>query len=131
MDKIVEHKVREQALDQAQNEQREEQVQRRLDTFNRCSRMTAGVAFAAGNLCLSDGTVHQRVVEQNTVRTERELAAIKKRKADQEKMQKKVDAIRQKSLDPTKWSTTELQTMVSWFKRPGDSKMPQRKEELM
>jgi hypothetical protein len=70
-------------------------------------------------------------VEQNTARTERGLAAINKRKAYQEKMQKKVDAIPQKSLDPTKWRASDLQTMVSWFKRPGDSKMPQRKEELM
>ena len=64
--------------------------------------MTAGVAFAAGNLCLSDGTVHQRVVEQTTARTERELAAINKRKADQEKMQKKVDAIQQKKFGSNK-----------------------------
>jgi hypothetical protein len=69
MDKIVEHKVREQALDQACNEQCKEQVQECLDTFNRCSHMTSGVAFAAGNLCLSDGTVQQRVMEQSTART--------------------------------------------------------------
>ena len=62
---------------------------------------------------------------------EKELAAVNKRKSDHEKMQKKVDAIRRKSTDPSKWNAGELQTMVSWFKRPGDSKLPQRKEQLM
>jgi hypothetical protein len=131
MDKIVDFKVREQALDQARNEQRDQQIQQRLETFNRCSRMTAGVAFNAGNLCLSDGRVHQRVLEQNRARTERELAASNKRKEEQDKMQRKVDAIKQKSTDPTKWNASELQTMVSWFKRPGDSKLPQCKEQLL
>ncbi len=46
-------------------------------------------------------------------------------------MQIKVDAIKQKSTDPTKWNASELQTMVSWFKRPGDSKLLQCKEQLL
>jgi hypothetical protein len=56
---------------------------------------------------------------------EKELAAVNKRKSDHEKMQKKVDAIRRKSTDTSKWNAGELQKMVSWFKRPGDSKLPQ------
>ncbi len=46
-------------------------------------------------------------------------------------MQRKVDAIKQKSTDPTKWNASELQTMVSWFKRSGDSKLLQCKEQLL
>jgi hypothetical protein len=46
-------------------------------------------------------------------------------------MQRKVDAIKQKSIDPTKWNASKLQTMVSWFKRSGGSKLLQRKEQLL
>jgi hypothetical protein len=38
------------------------------------------------------------------------------------------DAIREKSRDPLKWNASELHTMVSWFKQPGDSNIPKRKE---
>jgi hypothetical protein len=46
-------------------------------------------------------------------------------------MQRKVDAIKQKSTNPTKWNASEVQTMVSSFKRSGDSKLPQCKEQLL
>ncbi len=42
-----------------------------------------------------------------------------------------MDAIRQKTNYPTKWNTSELQTMVSWFKKTGDSKLPQCKDQLL
>ena len=64
MDKIVEHKVRERALNQMRHEHEEEQIQQKRELFNSCLRMTAGVAFQAGELSLSDGTVLQRVQEQ-------------------------------------------------------------------
>ena len=46
-------------------------------------------------------------------------------------MQRKVDAIKQKSTNPTKWNASKVQTMVSSFKRSGDSKLPQCKEQLL
>ncbi len=55
----------------------------------------------------------------------------RKRKEDFAKLQSKVDAIRQKTNDPTKWNASELQTMVSWFKRPGDSTLLQCKDQLL
>jgi hypothetical protein len=48
-----------------------------------------------------------------------------------ENNKRKVDAIREKSSDPTKWNAAELHTMVAWFKRPGNSNIPKRKEQLM
>jgi len=62
MDKIVEHKVRERALNQTRCE--EEWIQQNRELFNSCLRMTAGVAFRASELSLSDVTVLQRVQEQ-------------------------------------------------------------------
>jgi len=131
MDKIVDYKIREKALDTARKDQEEDFIRKRQEIFNSCSKMTAGVAFNAGNLCLSDGKVHEKVREQYNNRQQKILDAERKRKEDFAKLQSKVDAIRQKNSDPTKWNASELQTMVSWFKRPGDSKLPQCKEQLL
>jgi hypothetical protein len=46
-------------------------------------------------------------------------------------MQRKVSAIKQKSTDQTNWNASKLQIMVSWFKRPRDSKLLQCKEQLL
>ena len=45
MDKIVEHKVRERALNQMRCEHEEEWIQQNRELLNSCLRMTAGVAF--------------------------------------------------------------------------------------
>jgi hypothetical protein len=93
--------------------------------------MTAGVSFTAGNLSLSDGKVYDVVKQQHENRQKKLLDAERKRKEEADRLTAKVAAIRNKSMDPTKWNSNELQTMVSWFKRPGDSKIPQRKEQLL
>lgn len=131
MDKIIDAKVREKALEQARRDQREDITQRRLDTFYRCLRMTAGVAFNAGTVELTDGRVHQRVIEQTKQREQSELQAVQRRQQQLEVIKNKVDAIRQKNKQPTKWNASELHTMVSWFKRPGDSNIPKKQEELL
>ena len=131
MDKIVDYKIREKALETARKGQEEDFIKKRQEIFDKCSKMTAGVAFNAGHLCLSDGTIHQKVREQYNMRQQKVLDAERKRKDDLAKLLSKVQKIREKSTDPHKWSASELQTMVSWFKRPGDSKIPQRKEQLL
>jgi len=130
MDKIVDYKIREKALDTARKDQEEEFISRRQEIFNNCSKMTAGVAFNAGNLCLN-GKVHEKVREQHNNRQQKLADAEKKRKDEHIKLQSKVDAIRKKNSDSTKWNASDLQTMVSWFKRPGDSKLPQGKDQLL
>lgn len=89
MDKIIDHKVRERALEQARQEQREDIAQRRLDTFNRCLRMTAGVAFNAGTIELTDGRVHERVLEQTRQREQSEMDAVERRKQQLENSKKR------------------------------------------
>lgn len=103
VDKIVDYKVRGQALHQARNnEQRDPKIPQPLDTFKRYSWMTARVAFNAGNLCLSDGRVHQWVLQQSRARTAGELTSNNKCNEEQDEMQRKVDAKKQKSTDQTK-----------------------------
>jgi hypothetical protein len=131
MDKIIDMRIRDMALNQAHTEQAEAIETQRMETFNTCLRMTAGVAFNAGAVDLSDVRIHERVLEQTRNREQAEIQAIKKRKQQFENLKRKVDAIREKSIDPLKWNASELHTMVSWFKRPGDSNIPKRKEQLL
>jgi hypothetical protein len=77
MDKIVDYKIREKALDTARKDQEEEFISRRQEIFNNCSKMTAGVAFNAGNLCLN-GKVHEKVREQHNNRQQKLADAEKK-----------------------------------------------------
>jgi hypothetical protein len=64
MKTFVDFRLREKALETARRTQEEECINERLSMFNNCSKMTAGVAFSAGNVCLSDGRIHQKVREQ-------------------------------------------------------------------
>ncbi len=80
MDQIIEQKIRDRALDQAHNEQREDHHAQCLETFNRCLRMTARVAFNAGTVDLTDGRVHERALEQTRNREQNELEAMQRRK---------------------------------------------------
>jgi len=89
MDKIIDHKVRERALEQARQEQREDIAQRRLDTFNRCLQMTARVTFNAGTVELTDGRVHERVLEQTRQREQSEMDAVERRKQQLENSKKR------------------------------------------
>jgi hypothetical protein len=64
MDKIVDHKVRQQALDKARAENAALITQQRKDKFENYSKLTAGIAFNSGNLNLSDGEVCNRVLSE-------------------------------------------------------------------
>ncbi len=55
--------------------------------------MTAGVAFNAGNVCLSDGKVHERVETQYSNQQQKILDSERKKKEDLAKLESKVDAI--------------------------------------
>ena len=102
MDRIVESKIRDRALNRARTEQVEAIQMQRMEVFHTCMRMTAGVAFNAGVVDLSDGRIHERVLEQTRNREQAELQAIEKRKQQYENAKNKVNAIREKSSDPNK-----------------------------
>ncbi len=129
MEKIVDFKVREKALDTIRKNNAEDLIQKWQEIFNNCSKMTAGVAFNAGNVHLGVEKVHERVWTHNNNQQQKILDSERKKKEDLAKLQSKMDAIQQKTSDPTKWNASQLQTIVSWFKRPGDSKLLQCKEE--
>ncbi len=98
MDRIVESKIRDRALNQARTEQVEAIQMQRMEVFHTCMRMTAGVAFNAGVVDLSDGRIHERVLELTRNREQAELQAIEKRKQQYENAKNKVNAIREKKV---------------------------------
>ena len=131
MDKVVGYKVRQQALDRSRAENTAEINQQCKEKFQKCSTMTAGICFNSGNLCISDAGVRNRVVEETNKKKERELAAETRKKDAESALVNKVEGIRPKGLLPTQWDRKDLNTMVSWFKRPGDRALPSTKVQLL
>jgi len=43
----------------------------------------------------------------------------------------KVEAIRMKNLPPEKWTSSDLGTMIQWYKRPTDEAMPSKKADKL
>jgi len=124
IDCIIEHRMREKAHNKALIEHEPEIIEKNKEVFNNCLKMTAGVAFRAGELNLSNGNILKRVKEQHEARVEKQLASERRKKEENNKLQEKVERVRSKSDNPQLWNVDELKTMVSWFKRPGDSKLP-------
>jgi hypothetical protein len=131
MDKIISHKVRQQALDKARAENAAEIVRQRKEKFENCCKMTAGIAFNSGNVNLSDGEVRNRVLSELQKKKDKELATQSKRVDAEAALADKVIAIRAKNKDPAQWDKKDLTTMVSWFKRPGDKALPGNKLQLL
>jgi len=123
--------VRQQALETARAENAAEIIAHRREKFEKCSTLTAGVCFNSGNLCISDGQVRDRVLEELNKRKEKELASETRKKDAESNLANKVEAIRAKGLLPSQWDRKDLGTMVSWFKRPGDKALPSTKEQLL
>jgi hypothetical protein len=101
---------------------------KRVENFNTATKITAGVVFK-GHGCILDGDVTRRVQELHQMKLDKEEArVVKKRKKDDED-KKNVEKVRAKG-GPDRWSTSDFKIMVSWFKRPGDSKIPTTKAKL-
>ena len=128
---IIEHRMREKARNEALIEHESEIIEKNKEVFNNCLKMTAGVAFRVGELNLSNGNILKRVKEQHEARVEKQLASERRKKKDHDKLQEKVEWVRSKTDNPQLWNIDELKTMVSWFKQPGDSKLPTTQAKLL
>jgi hypothetical protein len=80
MDEMIDFKVRKQALETARAENSAEIIAQQRDKFKNCSTLTSGVCFNPGNLCISDGQVWDRVLEELNKRREKELASETRKK---------------------------------------------------
>jgi len=93
--------------------------------------MTTGVAFWASEVNLSDGTVANRVWEQHQQWIEKQLAAMAKKQEAEAELRQKVDHAWAKGLCPENRSINDLWAKVSWFKQPGDCKIPSNWDSLV
>jgi hypothetical protein len=78
-----------------------------------------------------DETVFQKIREINESRERRDQERLDNQRTKNEKIAAKVAAIREKQTTYEQWTAQELTTMVSWFKRPGDSKIPSTRAKLV
>ncbi len=90
--------------------------------------MTAGICFN-GNGCHLNDQVLERVRGINQNKRDKEQAAAEKRERSERELQEKVEQIRAKP-GQQQWTIDDWRTMVVWFKRPGDSKIPTTKVKL-
>ena len=127
-DQVVEYKAREDARQKAQIEQAEEIRKKHVDAFHSAVRLTAGKAFKA-NKCVLDEEIRDRVRDINNKKEEKEKNKKKRKEESEAAFKNKVINARAKG-GPEKWSVDELKTMVLWYKRPGDDKIPTTKSAL-
>ena len=99
-----------------------------VDNFNKATKITAGVVFK-GHGCILDRDVTRRVQEVHKVKLQKEEARVVKKRKREEDDKKNVEKVRAKG-GPDRWSTSDFKIMVSWFKRPGDSKLSTTKTKL-
>lgn len=127
-DQVVEYKAREDARQKAQIEQAEEIRKKHVAAFHSAVRLTAGKAFKA-NKCILDEEIRDKVRDINNKKEEKEKNKKKRKEESEAAFKKKVENARAKG-GPDKWSVDELKTMVLWYKRPGDTKIPTTKSAL-
>jgi hypothetical protein len=128
-DQAVEYKARENAKNTAAIERADEIRQKAVESFNTAICMTAGIAFNAGH-CVLDETMRDRVREIHKIREEKQVAKAVRKEEAEASLKRKVEKAKSKG-GPEKWTGDDLKAMVSWFKRPGDSKMPTKKVDLL
>ena len=129
LDKIVDHEIRERARNTALTNNREQIRQEKVTRFENATRMTAGICFN-GNGCLLNDKVLNRVRDINQSKRDKEQATAARKERSERELKEKVERIRAKP-GPELWSTDDWKTMVMWFKRPGDSRIPTRKAKLI
>jgi hypothetical protein len=86
-------------------------------------RVSAGLLVSSGQYRI-DETVHGYVKRAEDRRMEKQRSEERKRRENYFRLHEKVQKIREKSLLPEKWNSTELATMIQWHRRKGDAKIP-------
>ncbi len=97
---------------------------------NHEKRCTAELIASAGKFQLNEDILkyarHTKELQEAKQR-EKQLKA----KDAYDSLLQKVIAIRNKNLPPEKWTSTELNTMIQWYKRPDNSAMPTKKPDKL
>jgi hypothetical protein len=93
-------------------------------------RISARLLASTGHFNL--GTeVWNHVQQRVDTAKEKEYNAYLRRKDKYDILLAKVQELRDQNLPLDKWNTAQLKTMVKWYKRDGDDKIPSKKQDLM
>jgi hypothetical protein len=97
---------------------------------NHEKRCTAGLIAAAGQFGLDEDVLAyvRHTKEQEEARVRQQQA---KKKDIYDILRVKVQGIKDKNLPPEKWTVSELNTMLQWYKNPNDTAMPTKKAEKL
>jgi len=113
----------------------DEQRQKRRVTAEerlRChdKRISAGLLASAGRFHLG-AEVRDHVQQRADAAKEKEYNTQVRKKDEYDTLLAKVEEIKRLNLPYDKWNTAQLKAMVKWYKRDGDEKLPNKKQELI
>jgi len=120
IENLLEHMQRQNARNEALRLHQEEIHQEQLNQFERSTRMTAGIAFNARKLNLSNGSVLRRVEEINKSGEERVLASQQRREREDENEKAAFEKVKQYMIEKNKsvqdLNVSQLKALVKWYK---------------
>jgi len=132
IDKIVLYKNREANRNgtnaDEQRRKRKETAEERLRSHDK--RISAGLLASAGHFHLGSD-VRDHIQQRVDAAIEKERSMQLRKKDEYDALLAKVQAIKNLNLPYDKWNATQLKTMVKWYKRDGDEKLPGKKQELI
>ncbi len=97
---------------------------------SKSSRMNAGLLESSGKFLLSRN-VYGYVKEKADTQKQKKDQALMKKCDKYDLLFAKVEQIRRQNLPPEKWKLVKLKAMLKWYKRDGDSALPQLKQEQL
>ncbi len=132
VDRIVHHKT---IVDSRTGEDAMERMRKRKATAeeqirNKEKRMTSGLLASAGHFHLSS-QVRDYVLSKENAEKEKTRQAQKKKRDEWEALNAQVQIIRDRNKPPEQWTSEQLKTMLKWYKRPKDEKLPTKKQEML
>ncbi len=92
--------------------------------------MTSGLLASAGHFHLSS-QVRDYVLSKENAEKEKTRQAQKKKRDEWEALNAQVQIIRDRNKPPEQWTSEQLKTMLKWYKRPKDEKLPTKKQEML
>jgi hypothetical protein len=132
VERIVDYKVKEASRNgvgaDEQRRKRKATAEERLRSQDK--RISSGLLAAAGHFHLG-AEVRDQVQQRADAAKEREYNASLKKKDEYDALFVKVQEIQNLNLPYDKWNAVQLKLMVKWFKRDGDEKLPNKKQDLV
>ncbi len=120
IENLLEHMQRQNAQNEALRLHQEEIHQEQLNQFEHSTRMTAGIAFNARKLNLSNGSFLRRVEEINKSGEERVLASQQRREREDENEKAAFEKVKQYMIEKDKsvqdLNVSQLKALVKWYK---------------